>query len=150
MIDGTLIRDALVAAWQTIPQLVALLAGDTSRIVAYAAEGPSSEAILLGQIADAPKVFVRYDGFERAPDDPTPWTHQLTVAVRSNPAYCTHEQLLLALINGIVPASGLPMKNHQVLDATYPPDIVSARREPDENGVDYFLLAMTVSEIGDN
>jgi hypothetical protein len=148
MIDGTLIRDALVAAWQTVPQLVALLANDFGRIVAYSAEGPSSEATMLGVLTDSPKVFVRYDGFERG-GEMDPWTHSLTVAFRSNPAYCTHEQLQLALINGIVPASGLPMKNHQLLDSIYAADFNSSRREADENGLDYFRMSVAVKESGD-
>ena len=148
MIKATLIRDALAAAWQTVPEIVTLLANDPNRIIAYAAEGPSSEAIMLGQLTDSPKVFIRYEGFERS-GEMDPWSHSLLIAFRSNPAYCTHEDLQYALINGLVPASGLPMKNHQLLDQVYPMDFNSCHREADENGLDYFRLTATVMETGD-
>lgn len=148
MINGTLIRDALAAAWQTVPELVTLLANDPVRIFAYAAEGPSSEAILLEELTDAPKIFIRYDGFEKG-SGMDPWTHSLTIAFRSNPSYCTHEQLQYALINGLVPASGLPMKNHQLFDSVYPVDFNSGHREADGNGLDYFRISATVQEVGD-
>lgn len=150
MIDGGTVRDTFVATLQTITTLVALLDDNAARIVGFTTREPSSLKAMMRVLSDPPAIWVNYEGFERNDGDMDAWVHKLRVVFRAHPNYCSHEQILLAMIDGIVPADGLPMKNHQLLPETYAPDFMAATLEPDQNDVDMYVVTVNVAEAGDN
>ena len=157
MINTSELVDNLVAALRDIPDLITEMNDDPERIYAYHDQYPkrSSLPMAIHQMP-APGIMVAWQG--TAPGSfggNDVWNHQTTLYLRaretSDSEPPTAYYRLFRLITKGVPASaGVPMINATIHPSCYPMDLPSIQRQTDAEGLDYFEVSMSFTEIGDD
>jgi len=155
MINPADLVDNLVATLRDIPDLLAEMSGDAGRVFAYHDQYPkrSSLAHAIHQMP-APSIMAVWQGTGPGSfGGMDVWKHQVTLFLRARetgdsdtPAY----HRLFRLITKGVPAAGdVPMINVTIHPSCYPMDLPMIQRQTDAEGLDYFEVPITFTEIGD-
>jgi hypothetical protein len=156
MINPAELVDSLVTLLRDIPDLVAEMGGDEQRIYAYHDQYPkrSSLADAIHQMP-APSVMVVWQGTAPgtfAGNDV--WKHQMSLFLRARETFdgeppTAYYRLFRLITKGVPATAGVPMINATVHPSCYPMDVPSIQRATDAEGLDYFEVSMTFTEIGD-
>ena len=156
MIDTSVLVDNLVAVLRDIPELVEEMGGDPERIYAYHDQYPKKVSLThaIHQMP-APSIMAVWQG--TAPGSFggfDVWKHQVTLFLRARETF-----------DGDPPTPYQPdvPADHQgrsgrercgdvtptVHPSCYPMDLPSIQRQTDAEGLDYFEVPITFTEIGD-
>ena len=156
MIDASEIVDNLVAALQDIEDLVAAMGDDPERIYAYHDQYPKkvSLAHAIHQMP-APSIMAVWQGSGPGSfGGMDVWKHQVTLYLRAgekSDGDATPYYKLFRLITKGTPAkTGTQMINAAIHASCYPMDLPSIQRQTDAEGLDYFEVPITFTEIGDD
>ena len=157
MIDTSVLVDNLVAALRDIPELVQEMAGDPERIYAYHDQYPKlvslshalhsmpAPSVMAVWQGTAPGVFGGFDV----------WKHSITLYLRARESYdgdppTPYYRLFRLLTKGVPTQSQQPMINTEIHPNCHPMDLPLIQRQTDAEGLDYFEVPMTFTEIGDD
>jgi len=156
MINPAELVDNLVALLRAIPDLVAEMDGDPERIYAYHDQYPKKASVAHAIHAmPAPSIMAVWQG--TAPGtfgSVDVWKHQVTLYLRSREADesdppAAYYRLFRLISKGIPACADVPMLNATVHPSCYPMDLPSIQRQTDAEGLDYFEVPITFTEIGD-
>ncbi len=157
MIDTYELVDNLVDALRDIPDLVAEMNGDATRIFAYHDQYPKYISLAHAiHVMPAPSIMAAWQG--TAPGSFggfDVWKHSITLYLRAREAFDgdppTPYYRIFRLITKGVPTSGdgQPMLNLQIHPDCHPMDLPLIQRQTDAEGLDYFEVPITFTEIGD-
>lgn len=156
MIDPAALIDSLVALLRDVPDLVMEMGGDPDRICAYHDQYPkkSSVALAIHQMP-SPSIIVAWQG--TAPGNfggNDVWKHQASLFLRARETFdgdppTAYYRLFRLITKGVPESAGVPMINVTVHPSCYPMDVPSIQRATDAEGLDYFEVNMSFTEIGD-
>lgn len=156
MIDPSTLIDSLVTLLRDIPDLVMEVGGDPDRIFAYHDQYPkkSSLALAIHQMP-SPSIMVAWQG--TAPGNfggNDVWKHQASLFLRARETFdgdppTAYYRLFRLITKGVPASAGVPMINVTVHPSCYPMDVPSVQRATDAEGLDYFEVAMSFTEAGD-
>ncbi len=157
MIDPSVLVDNLVDLLRDIPELVAEVAGDEERVFAYHDQYPkrSSLANAIHQMP-APSVMAVWQG--TAPgsfSSAEVWKHQVTLYLRARETFdgdppTAYYRLFRLITKGVPASAAVPMLNATVHPSCHPMDLPLIQRQTDAEGLDYFEVPITFTEIGDD
>ncbi len=156
MIDTSVLVDNLVAALRDIAPLVHEMGGDPDRIYAYHDQYPKkgSLAHALHQMPTPSIMAVwqgtgpgSFGGFDV-------WKHQVTLYIRARETFdgdppTPYYRIFRLITKGVPAASGQQMLNTTIHPSCHPMDLPSIQRQTDAEGLDYFEVPITFTEIGD-
>jgi hypothetical protein len=79
------------------------------------------------------------------------WKHQIALYIRTGEANppTTYPALFRLLTKGVPASVGIPVSNATVHPSCYPMDLPTIQRATDAEGLDYFEVSTTFTEIGD-
>ena len=157
MIDPSTLIDSLVALLRDIPELVMEVAGDPERIYAYHDQYPkkSSLALAIHQMP-APSIMAAWQG--TAPGSfggMDVWKHHVVLYLRARETFegdppTAYYRLFRLITKGVPASAGVPMLNATVHSSCYPMDLPSIQRATDAEGLDYFEVPLSFTEMGDD
>jgi hypothetical protein len=157
MIDPSVLVDNLVTMLRDIPELVQEMDGAPERIYAYHDQYPkrSSLAHAIHQMP-APAIMAVWQG--TAPGSfggVDVWKHQVTLYLRARETAdgdppTAYYRLFRLITKGVPAAAGVPMLNVTVHRSCYAMDLPMIQRQTDAEGLDYFEVPITFTEIGDD
>jgi hypothetical protein len=156
MIDPYELVDNLVAALQDIDDLVAALGADASRIFAYRDSYPTKVSLAHAiHTMPAPGCMAVWQGTQPGSfGGMDVWKHQVTLFLRAgeNAGGASPYYALFRLITKGVgtKAAGVQMINLTVHTSCYPMDLPQIQRQTDAEGLDYFEVPLSFTEIGDD
>ncbi len=156
MIDTSELVDNLVATLRDIPELLHEMDGDPDRIFAYNDRYPDhislphaihsmpAPSIMAAWMGTSPGAFGGVDV----------WKHQITLYVRARQTFegdppTPYHRIFRLVTKGVPTQSGQPMLNTTVHERCYPMDLPAIERQTDAEGLDYFEVPVTFTEIGD-
>ncbi len=156
MINPAELVDNLVAMLRTIPDLVAEMDGDPERIYAYHDQYPKKASLAQAiHTMPAPAVMAVWQGTAPGTFGTVDvWKHQVTLYLRaretdeSDPP-AAYYRLFRLITKGVPAESEVPMLNATVHPSCYPMDLPLIQRQTDAEGLDYFEVPITFTEIGD-
>jgi hypothetical protein len=156
MINPAELVDNLVALLRAIPDLVAEMDGDPERIYAYHDQYPKKASLAQAiHNMPAPAVMAVWQGTApRTFGSVDVWKHQVTLYLRaretdeSDPP-AAYYRLFRLITKGVPAGSEVPMLNAIVHPSCYPMDLPLIQRQTDAEGLDYFEVPITFTEIGD-
>jgi len=156
VIDPSALIDNVVALLRDIPDLVMEVNGDPERIYAYHDQYPkrSSLALAIHQMP-APSIMVAWQGTTPGTFGGSDvWKHQVTLYLRARETFdgdppTAYYRLFRSITKGVPSSTGLPLLNSTVHPSCYPMDVPSIQRATDAEGLDYFEVSMSFTEIGD-
>ncbi len=157
MIDTAVLVDNLVAALRGIPGLLDEMGGDPERIFAYHDSYPKkvslahaihtmpAPAIMAVWQGTAPGAFGGFDV----------WKHSVTLYLRTRESFdgeprSPYNTMHRLIVKGVPAQFGQQMLNVQVHPSCHPMDLPSIQRQTDAEGLDYFEVPITFTEIGDD
>jgi hypothetical protein len=156
VIDPSELVNNLVATLRLIPDLVAEMDGDTERIYAYHDQFPkrSSLAHAIHQMP-APSIMAAWQGTQPGSfGEVDVWKHQVTLYLRAReaadsdaPAY---HRMFRLITKGVPTGSDVPMLNVTIHPSCHAMDLPLIQRQTDAEGLDYFEIPITFTEIGDD
>ena len=157
MIDTSELVNNLVALLRDIPELVAEVGDDASRIYAYHDQYPkrSSLALAIHQMP-APSIMAAWQGTVPGSFGGNDvWKHQVTLYLRSRETFdgdppTAYYRLFRLITKGVPESAGMPMLNLTIHPSCYPMDVPSIQRATDAEGLDYFEVQMSFVEAGDD
>lgn len=156
MIDPAQLIDNLVALLRDIPDLIAEMGGDEQRIFVYHDQYPKRSS-LAAAIHDMPSPSIMaawqgtapggFGGFDV-------WKHSVTLYIRARETFdgdppTAYYRLFRLITKGVPASAGVPMLNVTVHPSCYPMDLPLIQRQTDAEGLDYFEVPITFTEIGD-
>jgi len=157
MLNPRLITDAIVAALQTIPELVTAMAGDASRIVAYHyLFGADNRLDLAVNVMPAPSILVAFEATQPGNFSGSEiWRHHFQIYIRTGSAAnfalpLSYEDIWFYIVNGKVNGTSQNIRYINLIDEVdimLTPGII---RSVDEDRVDTFVASFVIPEIGDN
>ena len=157
MIDPSTLIDSLVTLLRDIPDLVMEVAGDPERIYAYHDQYPkkSSLALAIHQMP-APSIMAAWQG--TAPGSfggMDVWKHHVVLYLRARETFegdppTAYYRLFRLITKGVPASAGVPMMNATVHSSCYPMDVPSIQRATDAEGLDYFEMPLSFTEMGDD
>jgi hypothetical protein len=156
MIDPYELVDDLVAALQDIADLVAAMGADASRIFAYRDSYPKKVSLVHAiHTMPAPGCMAVWQGTQPGSfGGMDVWKHQVTLFLRvgENAAGASPYYALFRLITKGTPATtgDIQMINLTVNTSCYPMDLPQIQRQTDAEGLDYFEMPLSFTEIGDD
>jgi len=156
MIDPSQLVTNLVAMLRDIPDLIAEMGGDPERIYAYHDQYPKRVS-LTHAIHSMPVPSVMAVWMGTAPGSfggVDVWKHQVTLYLRAPETFdgdppTAYYRLFRLITKGVPTAGGMLMLNAAVHPNCYPMDLPLIQRQTDAEGVDYFEVPITFTEIGD-
>lgn len=156
MINSAEIADSLVTLLREIPELVAEMNGDPERIFAYHDQYPKKASLTLAIYQmPAPSIMVAWQGTVPGSfGGNETWKHQFSLYLRARETYdgdppTAYYRLFRLITKGVPTSIGLPMLNATVHPSCHPMDVPSISRATDQEGLDYFEISMSFTEIGD-
>lgn len=156
MIDASQLVDNLVSVLRDIPELVEEMGGDPERIFAYHDQYPKQVSLAHAiHTMPAPSIMVVWQGTgPGAFGGFDVWKHQVTLYLRAREtaegdAPAPYYRMFRLITKGVPAASGVAMNLVTVHPSCYPMDLPSIQRQTDAEGVDYFEVPVTFTEIGD-
>jgi hypothetical protein len=156
MIDPSQLVTNLAAMLRDIPDLIAEMGGDPERIYAYHDQYPKRVSLTHAiHSMPAPSVMAVWMG--TAPGSfggVDVWKHQVTLYLRAPETFdgdppTAYYRLFRLITKGVPSAGGMQMLNATVHPNCYPMDLPLIQRQTDAEGVDYFEVPITFTEIGD-
>lgn len=156
MIDPYELVDDLVAALQDIPDLVAAMGTDKTRIFAYRDTYPKKVSLVHAiHTMPAPGCMAVWQGTQPGSfGGMDVWKHQVTLFLRvgENADGASPYYALFRLITKGAPAKSvdIQMINLTVHASCYPMDLPLIQRQTDSEGLDYFEVPLSFTEIGDD
>lgn len=156
MIEPSEIADNLVALFRDIPELVAEMDGDAGRVYAYHDQYPKRVSLPLAiHEMPAPALMVAWQGSGPSSfGGAVVWQHRFSIYLRSRetmdnepPGYY---RLFRLIGKGVPSAQGVPMQQLQVHASCEPMDVPAIARATDQEGMDYFEVQISFTEIGDD
>lgn len=156
MINPANLVDNLVALLRDVPELVVEMGGDEQRIFAYHDQYPK-RASLAAAIHDmpAPAIMAAWQGTTPgAFGGVDVWKHSVTLYVRAGETFdgdppTAYYRLFRLITKGVPLSAGIAMLNATVHPSCYPMDLPLIQRQTDAEGLDYFEVPITFTEIGD-
>lgn len=156
MINTAELVDNLVALLRDIPELVEEMTGRPERIYAYHDQYPkrSSLALAIHQMP-APSIMAVWNGTEPGSFGGTEvWKHQVKLFLRAKETFegdppTAYSRLFRLIVKGVPASAGVPMVNATVHPSCYPMDLPRTERQTDAEGLDYFDVPISFTEIGD-
>jgi hypothetical protein len=157
MINPAELVDNLVVLLRDVPDLVTEMGGNEQRIFAYHDQYPK-RASLVAAIHDmpAPGIMAAWQGTQPGSFGGIDvWKHQVTLYLRSQETFdgdppTAYYQLFRLITKGVPSAMGVPLLNATVHPSCYPMDLPLIQRQTDAEGLDYFEVPMTFTEMGDD
>jgi hypothetical protein len=156
MIDTSVLVDNLVVVLRDIPDLVEEMGGDPERIYAYHDQYPKKVSLThaIHQMP-APSLMAVWQG--TAPGSFggfDVWKHSVTLYVRARETFdgdppTPYNRIFRLVTKGVPTQSGQAMLNTEVHPSCHPMDLPLIQRQTDAEGLDYFEVPMTFTEIGD-
>lgn len=160
MLNPSLVTDAVAAALRTITALVAAMAEDSARIVAYhylyGSDEPSVKKIYE---MPAPSILVLWEGTQGGNfDGSTIWKHKIAIYIRTTnvavPGFAgvvgAYEYVWWLICNGVVNGGSHNIRQINLLPQLEIMDTPSVQHMQDEEGQDLFCGKLVIPEIGDN
>jgi len=157
MIDPSTLIDSLVALLRDIPELAMEVGGDPERIYAYHDQYPkkSSLALAIHQMP-APSIMAAWQG--TAPGSfggMDVWKHHVVLYLRARETFegdppTAYYRLFRLITKGVPASADGPMLNATVHSSCYPMDVPSIQRATDAEGLDYFEVPLSFTEMGDD
>ena len=156
MINPAELVDSLVALLRDVPELVTEMGGDEQRIFAYHDQYPrrSNLAHAIHQMP-TPSIMAVWQGTQPgAFGGMDVWKHQITLFLRAGETFegdppTAYYRLFRLITKGVPVSSGVPLANTTVHPSCYPMDLPLVQRQTDAEGLDYFEVPITFTEIGD-
>lgn len=156
MINPAELVDNLVALLRDIPELVTEMGGDEQRIFPYHDQYPK-RASLAAAIHDmpAPATMAAWQGTQPGSFGGVDvWKHQVTLYLRARETFdgdppTAYYRLFLLITKGVPTSVGVPLINATVHPSCYPMDLPLIQRQTDAEGLDYFEVPITFTEMGD-
>lgn len=157
MINPAELVDNLVALLRDIPELVTEMGGDDQRIFAYHDQYPK-RASLAAAIHDmpAPATMAAWQGTQPSSFGGVDvWKHQVTLYLRAQETFdgdppTAYYRLFRLITKGVPTSVGVPLINATVHPSCYPMDLPLIQRQTDAEGLDYFEVPLTFTEMGDD
>ncbi len=157
MIDTSVLVDNFVAVLRDIPDLVEEMGGDPERIFAYHDQYPKkvSLAHAIHQMP-APSIMAVWQGSgPGAFGGFDVWKHQVTLFLRARESFdgeppTPYYRMFRSITKGVPTQRGQQMLNIQVHPNCHPMDLPAVQRQTDAEGLDYFEVPITFTEIGDD
>jgi hypothetical protein len=154
MIDPYDLVDDLVAALQDIPDLVAAMCADATRIYAYRDTYPTKVSLAHAiHTMPAPGCMAVWQGTGPGSSGGMDvWRHQVTLFLRvgENADPSAYYALFRLITKGTPATTGdIQMINLTVNASCYPMDLPQIQRQTDAEGLDYFEMPLSFTEIGD-
>lgn len=157
MIDPAELIDGLVATLRDIPVLVAELLGDDRRIYAYHDQFPQKPSLAAAiHEMPAPAIMAAWQGTQPGSfGGMDVWKHNVTLYLRAGESPpgdppAVYYRLFRLITKGVPASLGVPMHNATVHPSCYPMDLPLIQRQTDAEGLDYFEVPLTFTEIGDD
>jgi hypothetical protein len=156
MIDPSQLVTNLVAMLRDIPELISEMGGDPERIYAYHDQYPKRVSLAHAiHSMPAPAIMAVWQG--TAPGSfggMDVWKHQFALYLRARETAdgdppTAYYRLFRLITKGVPTAAGVPMLNATVHPSCYPMDLPMVQRQTDAEGLDYFEVPITFTEIGD-
>ncbi|MBI4893537.1 MAG: hypothetical protein HY821_23145 [Acidobacteria bacterium] len=157
MIDPSTLIDSLVALLRDVPELLMEVGGDPDRVYAYHDQYPkkSSLALAIHQMP-SPSIMAAWQGTTPGSFGGSDvWKHQVSLFLRARETFdgdppTAYYRLFRLIAKGVPESAGVPMINVTVHPSCYPMDVPSIQRATDAEGLDYFEVSMSFTEIGDD
>ena len=157
MIDPSVLIDSLVTLLRDIPDLVLEVAGDPERIYAYHDQYPkrASLAYAIHQMP-APSIMAAWQGTSPGSfGGMDVWKHHVVLYLRARETFegdppTAYYRLFRLITKGVPASAGVPMMNATVYSSCYPMDVPSIQRATDAEGLDYFEVPLSFTEMGDD
>jgi hypothetical protein len=157
MINPAEIIDALVSLLRDIPELVDEVGGDPERIFAYHDRYPRNVSLEMARYEmPSPSVMVAYQGTGPGSFGTSEvWKHEISISLRAREeadegaAPAGYYRLFRLITKGVPASVNQSLNNATVHASCQPMDTPAMRRQTDAAGVDYFEIAMSFTEIGD-
>ena len=157
MIDPSEIITNLVAMLRDIPDLVVEMDGDGDRIYAYHDQYPKNVSLVHAMHAmPAPAIMAVWQGTQPGSFGGVDvWKHQVTLFLRARETVSgdpptAYYRLFRLITKGIPAAAGVEMLNATVHSSCHPMDLPMIQRQTDAEGLDYFEMPLSFTEIGDD
>jgi hypothetical protein len=157
MIDPSQLVTNLVAMLRDIPELISEMGGDPERIYAYHDQYPKRVSLTHAiHSMPAPAIMAVWQG--TAPGSfggMDVWKHQVALYLRAGETAdgdppTAYYRLFRLITKGVPAAAGVPMLNATVHPSCYAMDLPMIQRQTDAEGLDYFEVPITFTEIGDD
>lgn len=157
MINPAELVDNLVALLRDIPELVAEMEGDATRIFVYHDQYPK-RASLAAAIHDmpAPGIMAVWQGTQPSSFGGVDvWRHQVTLYLRARETFdgdppTAYYRLFRLITKGVPASAGVPMLNATVHPSCHAMDLPLIQRQTDAEGLDYFEAPLSFMEMGDD
>jgi hypothetical protein len=157
MIDPSELVDSLVAMLQDIPDLVIEMGGDAERIYPYHDSYPKRVSLVHAiHSMPAPGLMAVWQGTQPGSFGGVDvWKHQVTLFLRARETFdgdppTPYYRMFRLITKGIPTAAGAEMLNAMVHPSCYPMDLPQIQRQTDAEGLDYFEVPLSFTEIGDD
>ena len=156
MINPSELVDNLVTLWRDIPELVEEVDGSPDAIRAYHDQYPKQVSLDLAVLEmKAPSILVAWTGTTPGSFGGNDvWKHNLAAFVRARetadgdpPPYY---RIFRLMTKGVSASIEQPMINAEVHPSCYPMEPPSIEREMPPEGLDYFRVNLSFTEIGDS
>ena len=157
MIDPSQIITNLVAMLRDIPDLVVEMGGDAERIYPYHDSYPKNVSLVHAiHSMPAPGLMVVWQGTQPGSFGGVDvWKHQVTIFLRTRETFegdapTAYYRLFRLITKGVPTAAGVEILNATVHPSCYPMDLPQIQRQTDAEGLDYFEVPLSFTEIGDD
>ncbi len=157
MIDPSELVDNLVAMLRDIPDLVVEMGGDAERIYPYHDSYPKKVSLAHAiHSMPAPGLMAVWQGTQPGSFGGVDvWKHQVTLFLRARETFdgdppTPYYRMFRLITKGIPTAAGVEMLNATVHPSCYPMDLPQIQRQTDAEGLDYFEVPLSFTEIGDD
>jgi hypothetical protein len=157
MINPYELVENLVGMLRDIPELVEVMGGEPERIYAYHDQFPQDVSILRAiHQMPAPSVMAAWMGTSPGSFGGVEvWKHGVTLYLRAPESVpgdlpTAYYRLFRLITKGVPTATGVEMVQATVHESCYPMDLPLIQRQSDTEGVDYFEVPITFTEIGDD
>ena len=157
MIDPSELITNLIGTLRDIPDLVVEMGGDAERIYPYHDSYPKNVSLVHAIHAmPAPGLMVVWQGTQPGSFSGVDvWKHQVTIFLRARETFesdapTAYYRLFRLITKGVPTAAGVEMLNVTVHESCYPMDLPQIQRQTDAEGLDYFEVPLSFTEIGDD
>ena len=156
MIDPSELVDNLVATLRQVADLVTEMSGDDARIYAYHDQYPKNVSLVhaIHQMP-APAIMAlarNAAGIVRRCGYMETQSHAVLRArdTSGDTTPTAYYRLFRLITKGVPAGSDVPMQNVTVHPSCYPMDLPLIQRQTDAEGLDYFEVPLSFTEMGDD
>ena len=154
MIEASELLNNLVAMLRDIPEIVTAMGGDPMRIYPYHDSYPKNVSYVHAIHAmPAPAIMAVWMGIHPEKfGGMDVWNYDFKLFLRAkeeSTVGTAYTKLFKLIVKGIPTKAGIAMVNATVLNSCYPMNLPSTERQSDAEGLDYFEVPLSFTEIGD-